>query len=91
MNKADLIEKISDEVGFTKKDTGIFLDGFMKTVQESIKNGENIQLIGFGVFELKKRASRTGRNPRNGEPIEIPATKVPAFKAGKTFKDIVNE
>jgi DNA-binding protein HU-beta len=91
MNKADLIEKLSDEVGFTKKDTGIFLDGFIKTVQESIKNGENIQLIGFGAFELKERSARKGRNPRNGEPIEIPATKVPTFKAGKTFKDMVNE
>lgn len=89
MNKAELVAKISEKSGLTKKDSEKALAAFTETVMEEVKGGEKIQLVGFGTFESRARAARVGRDPRTNEPIDIPACKVPAFKAGKAFKDEV--
>ena len=90
MNKFELIAAIAEETNLTKADAGRALDGLMKTVEATLKKGEAITLVGFGTFESKTRTERAGRNPKTGEPITIPAAKVPSFKAGKTLKDAVN-
>jgi DNA-binding protein HU-beta len=90
MNKQELINQIAKETGFTKKDTESFINSFTKTVQDTVKANDKLTLIGFGTFELRERAERKGRNPRTNEEIVIPATKAPAFKPGKNFKEFVN-
>lgn len=91
MNKAELVTKISEKSGLTKKDSEAALNAFMKSVEEALIEGEKISLVGFGTFEVRQRAARQGRNPRNPEEvIEIPASKAPVFKAGKGLKDIIN-
>ena len=87
MNKADLVSMIAAKSNLTKKDSESALNAFVETVQTALKNGEKIQLVGFGTFEVRKRAARTGINPRTKEEIKIPATKAPVFKAGKALKD----
>ncbi|MCG1009088.1 HU family DNA-binding protein [Salinicoccus sp. ID82-1] len=89
MNKTDLINAVSDQADLTKKEAGAAVDAVFDTIQESLKNGEKVQLIGFGNFEVRERSARKGRNPQSGEEIEISASKVPAFKAGKALKDAV--
>lgn len=90
MNKAELVAAIAAKTDLKKKDTEATLEAFVETVQEELKKGGKVQLIGFGTFELRDRKARTGRNPQKpGEVVEIPATKAPAFKAGKAFKDAV--
>ncbi|MCD2136959.1 MULTISPECIES: HU family DNA-binding protein [Salinicoccus] len=89
MNKTDLINAVSDKADLTKKEAGAAVDAVFESIQESLKNGEKVQLIGFGNFEVRERAARKGRNPQSGEEIEIAASKVPAFKAGKALKDAV--
>ena len=89
MNKTDLINAVSDQADLTKKEAGAAVDAVFDTIQESLKNGEKVQLIGFGNFEVRERSARKGRNPQTGEEIEIAASKVPAFKAGKALKDAV--
>ena len=89
MNKLDLVTKISEKTGLTKKDAEKALNGFVDCVKESVAAGENVQLIGFGTFELRSRAAREGHNPRTGEKVKIAATKAPAFKPGKAFKEAV--
>ena len=89
MNKTDLINAVSDLADLTKKEAGAAVDAVFDTIQESLKNGEKVQLIGFGNFEVRERSARKGRNPQSGEEIEIAASKVPAFKAGKALKDAV--
>ncbi|CAM2767223.1 MULTISPECIES: HU family DNA-binding protein [Salinicoccus] len=89
MNKTDLINAVSDQADLTKKEAGAAVDAVFDTIQESLKNGEKVQLIGFGNFEVRERSARKGRNPQSGEEIEIAASKVPAFKAGKALKDAV--
>ena len=88
-NKAELIESVATTTGLTKKDATAAVDAVFSTIQETLAKGEKVQLIGFGNFEVRERAARKGRNPQTGEEIEIPATKVPAFKAGKGLKDSV--
>ncbi|QSZ27556.1 HU family DNA-binding protein [Aceticella autotrophica] len=90
MNKADLITKMAEKCDLTKKDTEKALNAFVDSVQEALKQGERIQLVGFGTFEVRERAERKGRNPQTKEEITIPASKAPVFKAGKALKDIVN-
>ena len=90
MNKQELLSAISEKSGLTKKDSEAALAAFIETVQESLKKGEKVQLIGFGSFEIRERAARSGKNPLTGEPMDIPAAKVPAFKAGRALKDLVN-
>ncbi len=90
MNKQELLSAISEKSGLTKKDSEAALTAFIETVQESLKKGDKVQLIGFGSFEVRERAARSGKNPLTGEPMDIPAAKVPAFKAGRALKDLVN-
>lgn len=91
MNKSELIAAISAKSGLTKKDADKALSAFMYVVTEQLKAGDKVQLIGFGTFEVRERAARTGRNPQTKEPIKIPATKVPVFKAGKSFKEVISK
>ena len=91
MNKADLISKIADKSKLTKKAAETALDAFIESVQEALKAEEKVQLIGFGTFEVRKRAARKGRNPQTKAEIKIPASKAPAFKAGKALKDLINK
>jgi len=88
-NKAELIEKVSEKTTLTKKDATTAVDAVFASIQEFLAEGEKVQLIGFGNFEVRDRAARKGRNPQTGEEIEIPASQVPAFKAGKALKDAV--
>ena len=87
MNKADLVSMIAAKSNLTKKDSESALNAFVETVETALKKGEKIQLVGFGTFEVRTRAARTGINPRTKESIKIPATKAPVFKAGKALKD----
>lgn len=87
MNKAALIAKIAEKSEMTKKQAEAALNAFTDTVFEALKDGDKVQLMGFGSFEVKERAAHTGRKPSTGETIEIPAKKIPVFKAGKGFKD----
>ena len=89
MNRLELVNTISRKMGATKKDADKAVTAFIDTVTESLVEGRNVQLIGFGTFEVRERAARKGRNPQTGEEIEIPASKIPAFKAGKSLKDSV--
>lgn len=87
MTKAELIDKIANNTKLTKKDTGKVVDAFFATVEKALAAGDKVQLVGFGTFEVRERKARKGRNPQSGVEIDIPATKVPAFKAGKGLKD----
>ena len=89
MNKAELITAISVGSGLSKKDSEKALTAFVEAVTKSLAAGDKVQLVGFGIFDVKARAARTGRNPKTKEVIEIPATKTPVFKAGKALKDAV--
>lgn len=89
MNKTDLVNNIAEKSGLTKKDVEAVLNGFLGEVTEALASGDKVQLIGFGTFEIRERSGRTGRNPQTGTTIEIPASKVPAFKAGNKLKDAV--
>ena len=87
MNKATLIAKIADKTDLTRKQAEAAVNAFTETVLEALKDGDKVQMMGFGTFEIKERAARVGRKPSTGEIIEIPAKRVPSFKAGKGFKD----
>ena len=87
MNKATLIAQIAEKSGLERKQAEKALDAFIETVTDALKAGDKVQLVGFGSIEVKERAAHSGRNPATGETIEIPASKSPVFKAGKTFKD----
>lgn len=90
MTKAELIANVAKRTELTQKDTKSVVNAFFSTIQETLAAGENVQVIGFGTFEVRERAARTGRNPQTGEEIQIAAAKVPAFKPGKALKDAVN-
>lgn len=91
MNKAELIAKIAEESKLTKKAAETALDAFVTSVEGALKQGEKVQLVGFGTFEVRQRAARKGRNPQTKAEIKIPASKAPVFKAGKALKDLVNK
>ena len=91
MNKSDLIAAMAAKTGSTKKDAEATLNAFVDAVTESLVKGDKVQLVGFGSFEVRKRAARKGRNPQTKEEIKIPASKAPVFKAGKALKDLVNK
>ncbi|MBR0276888.1 MAG: HU family DNA-binding protein [Clostridia bacterium] len=91
MNRSELVNAIAEKSGVTKKVADSMLKAFIETVEGAVKKGDKVQLIGFGTFESKARAARTGKNPRTGEAIKIAAAKVPAFKAGAAFKDLLNK
>lgn len=90
MNKSDLVALVAEKLGATKRDAEASLNAVVEAITESLVKGEKIQLVGFGSFEVRKRAARKGRNPQTKEEIRIPASKAPVFKAGKVFKDAVN-
>ena len=90
MNKAELIDAVAEGADISKADATRALDSMLSTITNSLKGGDQVTLIGFSTFAVKDRAARTGRNPRTGEAIDIPASKVPGFKAGKALKDAVN-
>jgi DNA-binding protein HU-beta len=90
MNKSDLVDAIADKANLSKADAGRALDATIQAVTRALKKGDTVSLVGFGTFTVRKRAARTGRNPRTGETIKIKASKNPAFKAGKALKDAVN-
>ena len=90
MNKAELIAAIAAKTGDTKKATEASVNAFVEAVTDSLVKGDKVQLVGFGSFEVRKRAARKGRNPQTKEEIKIPASKAPVFKAGKVLKDLVN-
>jgi len=89
MNKAELVEAVSDKAGITKKQAGSVIDAITDTVKETLSKGERITLVDFGTFHVRQRKARKGRNPRTGKKLEIPAKKVPKFKAGKALKEAV--
>ncbi|MCT4781799.1 MULTISPECIES: HU family DNA-binding protein [Exiguobacterium] len=89
MNKTELIQAVAEKANVSKKEATTVVEATFESITEALQNGEKIQLIGFGTFEVRERAARKGRNPRTKEDIEIPASKVPAFKAGKALKDAV--
>ena len=91
MNKTELVSAIADKAGISKKDSEKALKAFTDTVTAQLKKGDKVQLVGFGTFEVTKRAAREGRNPQTGEVMKIAASKAPKFKAGKALKDLVNK
>ena len=90
MNKAELIAAIVAKTGDTKKAAEASVNAFVEVVTNALVEGDKVQLVGFGSFEVRKRAARKGRNPQTKEEIKIPASKAPVFKAGKALKDLVN-
>ncbi|MBQ4293733.1 MAG: HU family DNA-binding protein [Lachnospiraceae bacterium] len=90
MNKAELVSAIADKTGLSKKDAESAVKAFTDVVAEELKKDQKIQLVGFGTFEVSKRAARTGRNPQTGKEMKIPASSTPRFKAGKALKDAIN-
>ncbi|KMY60914.1 DNA-binding protein [Geobacillus stearothermophilus ATCC 12980] len=89
MNKTELINAVAETSGLSKKDATKAVDAVFDSITEALRKGDKVQLIGFGNFEVRERAARKGRNPQTGEEMEIPASKVPAFKPGKALKDAV--
>ena len=89
MNKTDLVNAVAAETGFTKKDAEQAVASVLDQITEALKAGDKVQLVGFGTFEVRNRAAKQGHNPRTGEPMTVPASKLPAFKAGKALKDAV--
>ena len=87
MNKQELVSAVAARTGMSKKDAEAMVNATLETISTNLHNGEKVQLMGFGTFEVKERAARTGHNPKTKEPIEIPAAKVVSFKAGKNLKD----
>ena len=91
MNKSDLVAAMAAKTGDTQKCAEETLNAFVDVVTEALVKGEKVQLVGFGSFEVRKRAARKGRNPQTKEEIKIPASKAPVFKAGKALKELVNK
>ncbi len=90
MNKNDLVATVASSTGLSKSDAAKAVEGVFDAITSALKKGEEVRLVGFGTFSVAKRAASTGRNPRTGESIKIPASKQPKFKAGKGLKDSVN-
>lgn len=93
MTKADLVEQVAEAIGpgVTKKDCALVVDAFLNAVKRALKNGENIEIRGFGTWKVKRRKARMARNPRTGEPVEVPARWVPVFKASKKLRKKVEK
>lgn len=89
MNKGELIDAIAEQTGKTRKDVNLIVSTALDVIQDVVTEGDRVVLVGFGTFEIRDRQAREGRNPRTGEKMEIPASKVPAFSAGKQFKEKV--
>ena len=91
MNKTELIAAVAEKTDLSKKDADAAVSAVLGAITDALKAGDKIQLVGFGTFEVRNRAAKQGRNPRTGETMTVPASKVPAFKAGKALKDAVSE
>lgn len=91
MNKTELIAAVATKIGATRKDTEVMVNAMLETIGEELAAGGRVQLVGFGAFETKHREPRVGRNPKTKEPVEIPATTVPVFKAGKALKEKIDQ
>ena len=91
MNKTEFINAVAEKEGIEKKCAEKAVNAVFATIAQELAKGEKIQLVGFGTFEIRERAEKQGRNPRTGETMTVPASKVPAFKAGKALKDAVNK
>ena len=91
MNKEELVQEVAKKAKLTQKDAAAVVNSLMETVQKTVAKGKKVTLVGFGTFESRKRAARTGRNPQTGKEIKISAKTVPAFSAGKKFKELVNK
>ena len=91
MTKADLVEQVADAIGpgITKKDCALVVDGFLNALKLALANGDNIEIRGFGTFKVRRRKTRTARNPRTGEPVEVPSRSVPVFKPSKHLRSRV--
>ncbi len=89
MNKTELVAAVAEKAALSKKDAEKAVKAVLDTVEESLKKGDKVQLIGFGTFEVRERAAKEARNPRTGETVKVPAAKVPAFKAGAALKEAV--
>lgn len=89
MNKAELIAAVAAKADVSQKEAGLVVAAVLDEIKDALKKGDKVQLVGFGSFEVRTKAARTGKNPRTGEAINIPASKAPAFKAGKAFKDYI--
>jgi len=89
MTKADIVEQIAARTGLTKTDTGLVVEGVLEALKEALITGETVEIRGFGTFKIKKRAARRARNPRTGEPVDIPEKFVPTFKPSRELKDTV--
>lgn len=89
MNKTDLVNAVAEKTDFTKKDADKAVAAVIDSITEALVDGDKVQLVGFGTFEVRNRAAKQGHNPKTGEPMMVPASKLPAFKAGKAFKDAV--
>lgn len=89
MNKTELINAVAEQAALSKKDSEAAVNAALEVITAALKDGDKVQLVGFGSFEVKKREARVGRNPRTKEAIDIPASKVPVFKPGKALKDVV--
>lgn len=87
MNKSELIQSVADKTMMTKKDVSLVVDAVFDAIQMTLSQGDKVQLVGFGNFEIRERAARKGRNPQTGEWIDIAASKIPAFRAGKSLRD----
>lgn len=90
MNKSELVDAVSDAAQLSKADAGRAVDAFISSVATALKGGDSVTIVGFGTFQVRERAARSGRNPKTGDTITIAASKNPAFKAGKALKDAVN-
>ncbi|HHL0973022.1 DNA-binding protein [Bacillus thuringiensis serovar kyushuensis] len=90
MNKTELITQVAGKTGLKKSQASLAVDTLLESIQQALQNSDNVQLLGFGTFEVRERAAREGRNPSTGESLVIPAKKAPAFKAGKILKEAVN-
>ena len=91
MNKTELIAAVAEKTGLTKKDAERVINATLETIEASLVKGDKVSVSGFGIFEVKAREARVGRNPRTKETIQIPATRLPAFKASKALKDTISE
>ena len=91
MNKTELISAVAEKAGISKKDADSAVNAVINSIVEAVAKEEKVQLVGFGTFEVRSRNERQGRDPRTNKPITIPASKIPAFKAGKAFKDAVDK
>lgn len=91
MNKQDLVSSVAESADISKQKAASAVDAVIEAIKSSLKGGDDVRLVGFGTFSVSDRAATTGRNPRTGEPIDIPASKQPKFKAGKELKEAVNK